>query len=66
MRWNKKALTTFVTCALAASTSFAASAATTLKLSHNQDRNHPVHKSMQYMADEVKELTNGELRIRIY
>ncbi|MFC5080585.1 C4-dicarboxylate-binding periplasmic protein precursor [Vibrio thalassae] len=66
MRWNKTALTTFVTCALAASTSFTASAVTTLKLSHNQDRNHPVHKSMQYMADEVKELTDGEVRIRIY
>lgn len=66
MRLNKKALATFVTCALAASTSFAASAATTLKISHNQDRQHPVHKSMQYMADQVKEYTDGELRIRIY
>ncbi|MEH0739944.1 TRAP transporter substrate-binding protein [Vibrio cholerae] len=66
MRWNKKVLSTAMTCALAASTSFAASAATTLKLSHNQDRNHPVHKSMQYMADQVKEYTDGEVRIRIY
>ncbi|MCL9777242.1 TRAP transporter substrate-binding protein [Vibrio methylphosphonaticus] len=65
MRWNKKALATVVTCALA-TTSFAASAATTLKLSHNQDRNHPVHKSMQFMADQVKEYTDGEVRIRIY
>ncbi|WP_117235582.1 TRAP transporter substrate-binding protein [Vibrio maerlii] len=66
MRWNKKVLSTAMTCALVASTSFAASAATTLKLSHNQDRNHPVHKSMQYMADQVKEYTDGEVRIRIY
>ncbi|WP_204321739.1 TRAP transporter substrate-binding protein DctP, partial [Streptococcus pneumoniae] len=27
---------------------------------------HPVHISMQYMADEVKKLTNGEVVIRIY
>lgn len=66
MNWNKKALATLAVCAVAATSSFAVSAATTLKLSHNQDRNHPVHKSMQYMADKVKEYTNGELRIRIY
>ncbi|MBD1564026.1 TRAP transporter substrate-binding protein [Vibrio sp. SA48] len=66
MRWNKKALATFVTCAFAATTSFSAAAATTLKLSHNQDRSHPVHKSMTYMADMVKEYTNGEVKIRIY
>ena len=66
MRWNKKALATFVTCTLAATTTFSAAAATTLKLSHNQDRNHPVHKSMQYMADKVKEYTDGEVKIRIY
>ncbi|GAB2638925.1 TRAP transporter substrate-binding protein [Vibrio panuliri] len=66
MLFNKKALATFVTCALAATTSFSTLAATTLKLSHNQDRNHPVHKSMQYMADKVKEYTDGEVRIRIY
>ncbi|UJF18259.1 TRAP transporter substrate-binding protein [Vibrio sp. SS-MA-C1-2] len=65
MSWNKKALATLITCTLAA-TSFSAAAVTTLKLSHNQDRNHPVHKSMQYMAKEMKELTDGEVRIRIY
>lgn len=41
-------------------------AKTTLKLSHNNDRTHPVHISMQYMADEVKKLTQGEVIIRIY
>jgi len=66
MRFNKKVLVTFVTCALTVSISSSALATTTLKLSHNQDRNHPVHKSMQYMADKVKEYTNDEVRIRIY
>lgn len=66
MRLNKKALSTFVTCALIASTSFTVSAATTLKISHNQDRGHPVHKSMQYLAEQVKKHTDGDLRIRIY
>ncbi|MBR9872965.1 MAG: TRAP transporter substrate-binding protein [Vibrionaceae bacterium] len=41
-------------------------AATTLKLSHNHPRDHAVHKAMDYMAKEVKELTDGEVRIRIY
>ena len=65
MSWNKTALNTFIGCALVASTSVAF-AATTLKISHNQDRNHPVHKSMQYMAQQVKKLTDGDLIIRIY
>lgn len=41
-------------------------AKTTLKISHNNDKTHPVHLSMQHMADEVKQLTNGEVVIRIY
>lgn len=67
MSWNKNIKLTLVACAIAAtSSSFSVLAATNLKLSHNQDRNHPVHQSMQYMADKVKEYTDGELRIRIY
>lgn len=41
-------------------------AATTFKLSHNQDRTHPVHKGMQDFADKAKELSKGDLNIRIY
>ncbi|MBC8948078.1 MULTISPECIES: TRAP transporter substrate-binding protein [Xenorhabdus] len=41
-------------------------AVTTLKLSHNQNRDHAVHKAMTEFANEVKEKTNGEVRIRIY
>ncbi|MDG3086506.1 TRAP transporter substrate-binding protein [Vibrio hannami] len=63
---NKTAVATLISCAIAATAALPAYAATTFKLSHNQDRNHPVHKSMKYMADEVKKLTNGEVKIRIY
>ncbi|SKA12633.1 TRAP transporter substrate-binding protein [Consotaella salsifontis] len=37
-----------------------------LRLSHNQGEDHPVHKSMQWMADRVSELTGGDLTIEIY
>ncbi len=40
--------------------------ARTLRLSHNQGEDHPVHQSMKWMADRVKELTNGDLDIEIY
>lgn len=66
MRISKKTLLACVTCALAVTASFSTFAVTTLKLSHNQDRNHPVHQSMQYMADKVKEYTNDQVRIRLY
>ncbi|GBU09287.1 C4-dicarboxylate ABC transporter substrate-binding protein [Gammaproteobacteria bacterium] len=41
-------------------------AATTLKLSHNQDRTHAVHKAMEFFANKTKEYTNGDVLIRIY
>ncbi|MDD1780608.1 TRAP transporter substrate-binding protein [Enterovibrio sp. ZSDZ35] len=63
---NKSAVVSLVACIVAVITALPTSAATVLKLSHNQDRNHPVHKSMKFMADEVKELTGGEVKIRIY
>jgi tripartite ATP-independent transporter DctP family solute receptor len=37
-----------------------------LNLSHNLNRDHPVHQSMQFMADRVKALTAGDLSIKIY
>lgn len=43
-----------------------AMATTTLKLSHNHNRDHAVHKAMTQMAKDVRELTAGEVRIRIY
>ncbi|MGU5551916.1 TRAP transporter substrate-binding protein DctP, partial [Aeromonas hydrophila] len=43
-----------------------AMAVTTLKLSHNHNRDHAVHKAMSEMAKEVREKTSGEVVIRIY
>lgn len=40
--------------------------AKTLRLNHNNPEDHPLHKSMEFMADRVKELTNGDLKIRIF
>lgn len=66
MPTHKKALSAAIAFAVLAGASFSASAKTVLKLSHNQDRATPVHKSMQFMADEVKKLTDGDLIVRIY
>ena len=51
---QKHMLSCALTLALSAGVVFSASAKTVLKLSHNNDKTHPVHISMQYMADEVK------------
>lgn len=40
--------------------------AVTLKLSHNQDKSHPVHKAMDYFAQKSKEYSHGDVTIRIY
>lgn len=61
---RKIAKATVLCAALLATTSFAY--AKTLKLSHNQGPEHPLHISMQHMADKVAEATNGSLKIRIY
>lgn len=66
MLTKKRAITLAISGILAASMSFSVAAKTTLKLSHNNDKTHPVHISMQNMADEVKKETNGEVIIRIY
>ncbi|WP_428241697.1 TRAP transporter substrate-binding protein [Gynuella sp.] len=66
MQFNRKTVQAVVTGIVFAAASSLASAATILKLSHNQDQKHPVHLSMKYMAKKVKEYTNGEVRIRIY
>lgn len=43
-----------------------AAEAETLRLNHNNPEDHPLHKSMEFMADRVSELTNGDLKIRIF
>lgn len=40
--------------------------AKTLRLNHNNPKDHPVHISMQMMADEVAAATDGAVKIRIY
>ena len=62
MTFTKKALAAALAFGLAAGSQ----AAVTLKLSHNQSKDIPVHKAMENFADKVKEYTNGEVKIRIY
>ena len=38
----------------------------TLKLAHGLPTDHPVHKAMVFMADRCKEVSGGELQIKIY
>ncbi|GAA0229941.1 TRAP transporter substrate-binding protein [Marinomonas primoryensis] len=40
--------------------------AETLKLSHNGDTKSPIHKALKFFADEVKEKSDGEIRVRVY
>lgn len=40
--------------------------AQTLKLSHNQNKAHPVHQTLQYFAERTKTLSNGDLTVRVY
>jgi tripartite ATP-independent transporter DctP family solute receptor len=48
--------------------SFAANAVEhiTLKLAHNLDTSHVVHRALAKMADEIKDLSDGNIRLRIY
>lgn len=39
---------------------------TTLRLGHGLDISHPVHKGMEKFAENVSELSNGDLEIEIY
>lgn len=39
---------------------------TTLRLAHNQNLDHPIHKSLMYFAEKVKEKSNGKIKIEIY
>ncbi|RLY39101.1 TRAP transporter substrate-binding protein, partial [Escherichia coli] len=38
----------------------------TLKLAHNLERSHVVHQTFEHLANEVKQLSNGNIVIRIY
>jgi len=43
-----------------------AASARVLRLGHALNRDHPVHKGMEYMAAEVERRSGGRLRIEIY
>ncbi|WP_019616920.1 TRAP transporter substrate-binding protein [Psychromonas ossibalaenae] len=66
MNMRKNVLSAVIGATLTVGFSASAFAATTFKLSHNHNRDHAVHKAMTEMAKEVRELTDGEVRIRIY
>ncbi|PSU35843.1 TRAP transporter substrate-binding protein [Photobacterium lutimaris] len=66
MMTRKNVLTAVIGAALTFGATASAYAATTLKLSHNHPRDHAVHQAMDAMAKEVRALTDGEVRIRIY
>ncbi|WP_068310140.1 TRAP transporter substrate-binding protein [Polycladidibacter hongkongensis] len=55
-----------VTLATAALTFSAAAEAKSLRLSHNLPTDNPAHISLEFMAGRVKELTDGQLRIRVF
>ncbi|WP_323768304.1 TRAP transporter substrate-binding protein [Marinovum sp.] len=40
--------------------------AETFRLNHNNPPDHPTHLSMQFMADRVAELTDGDIKIQIF
>lgn len=66
MMTRKTLISAVVGAAFTFGATASAYAATTLKLSHNHPRDHAVHEAMTFMAKEVRELTDGEVRIRIY
>ncbi len=37
-----------------------------LRLAHGLDITHPVHQGMVYMAEQLVEISNGEMRIQLY
>lgn len=51
---------------IALAMSLGAQAAVTLKLSHNQSKDLPVHKAMEFFGEKVAEYTKGEVKVRIY
>ncbi|OCA54047.1 TRAP transporter substrate-binding protein [Photorhabdus namnaonensis] len=63
---NSKRILSTVIGAIFALSASQVMAVTTLKLSHNHNRDHAVHKAMSQFADEVRQKTNGDVRIRIY
>ncbi|WP_394211887.1 TRAP transporter substrate-binding protein [Enterovibrio calviensis] len=66
MMTRKRLISAVIGATLTFGATASAYAATTFKLSHNHPRDHAVHEAMTFMAKEVREMTDGEVRIRIY
>lgn len=66
MQFKLKSLSKVMLGIAVAGFATSAVASTTLKLSHNHNRSHPVNQALKFMADRAKELSGGELKIRIY
>lgn len=63
---SKKRVIAMLTSAALIISAAPVSATTILKLSHNQGRTHPVHKSLKYFAEKVQEYTHGDVKVRVY
>ncbi|GAA5038591.1 C4-dicarboxylate ABC transporter substrate-binding protein [Marivirga lumbricoides] len=37
-----------------------------IRLAHTLDTSHPVHKAMEYMGEELKEISGGKMELKIY
>ncbi|PTB97038.1 TRAP transporter substrate-binding protein DctP [Marivirga lumbricoides] len=37
-----------------------------IRLAHTLDTSHPVHKAMEYMGEELKEISGGKMKLKIY
>jgi len=56
----------FLAVVLAASSPAPAKPEVILKLGHGLDTTHPVHKAMVFMADKVREKSDGRMRVEIF
>ena len=59
----KKSATALAIAGLTMST---AMASTTLRLAHNLNQEHSVHKAFEYMNEQLRDISGGKMRMRIY
>ena len=59
----KKSATAVAIAGLTVST---AMASTTLRLAHNLNQDHSVHKAFVYMNEQLRDISGGKMRLRIY
>lgn len=66
MRNSRRTLITLVALVMALMLAAAPAMAATMKVSHNQQVNHPVHVALLSFKEEVETKTNGSLIVDIY